>query len=100
MKRTDENTRRKRETLVNVTENAAVYDKNDTIDNTSLANKHSYNTTVFIVKNSLELFVSKLHHFTEYEVSIQACREKTKGNNRPECSVAFNKLWKTSKKGD
>ncbi|KRT86246.1 Fibronectin domain-containing protein [Oryctes borbonicus] len=100
VKRPDEETRRKRETILEDGDIRKITSNNATSRNTSIFGKHSYNISIFIINSTLELFVNKLHHYTDYTVSIQACREKIPGNTRPECSEPFNKTGKTSKKDD
>lgn len=61
--------------------------------------KQDYNSSVYSITGSLELYVGSLHHYTDYMIWIQACREKIEGNNRPECSTPAKVTHKTLKKG-
>ncbi|GJQ69970.1 InR [Trypoxylus dichotomus] len=101
VKRPEKEIRRKRETVLEEEDIQKLTSNNTASGNSSIFDKQrNYNISVFIVNNSLELFVNKLQHYTDYTVSIQACREKIPGNTRPECSEPFNKTGKTSKKDD
>nr|XP_043068213.1 insulin-like receptor [Drosophila bipectinata] len=67
------------------------------------ANKNFYE--VFVGKvpaNQTSFTFQKLHHFTQYEIYVYACRKETTEKNDSEalCSHANEIYWKTKKKDD